>query len=141
MRRELTVQEKQLIEAEFILKETARAKRGRFCRRVFWIGLIAGSVSTLLPRVGLLGLSSVALRWVWILAVMIYTGGALLPLSFSKSIDARRLLNPWEEALRNLSDGRTLTEGIALLVGPSILGIVVRSVIVIVLYVTGNLST
>ena len=64
------------------------------------------------------------LHLAWVVCVLIYVGGQILPLSFSKDIDPRWHLNPWKDALSNLSEGRTLVEAIALLAGPRLLGMV-----------------
>ena len=60
---------------------------------------------------------------VWFVCLLIYVGGQIFPLSFSKDIDPSWHLNPWKDALSRLSEGRKLTEAVALLAGPHLLKI------------------
>jgi hypothetical protein len=123
MRRELSTNEKRSIEREFIAKEELRAKRRRFCRSVFVVGITAGTLSALLRGCEVHSAATPLSHLVWIACLVIYVGGLIRPLSFSKDIDPRWHLNPWKDSLINLSAGRNLGEAIALLAGPHLLKI------------------
>ncbi len=123
MSRKLSPQERRFVEREFVAKEEARAKRRRLCSTVFFVGITAGSISALLRAFELRGIVLLFSHLTWIICLLIYVGVQILPISFSKDLDARWHLNPWKDSLSSLSEGRTLTEAIALLAGPHLLKI------------------
>jgi len=123
MNRQVSTQEKRFIEREFIAKEELRTKRRRFCRAVFILGITAGGLSALLRGFEIHSVATPLCHFAWFVCLLIYVGGQILPLSFSKDVDPSWHLNPWKDSLSRLSEGRTLTEAIVLLAGPHLLKI------------------
>ena len=123
MSRQLSAQEKRFIEREFVAKEELRAKRRRFCRSIFIVGIASGSVSALLRAFEAHSVATPLFNLVWFVCLLIYVGGQIFPLSFSKDIDPSWHLNPWKDALSRLSEGRTMMEAAALLAGAHLLKI------------------
>jgi len=118
MSRELTPEEKQCIEAEFVMRQKIAAERRVRAHRVFLVGISAGIVAGLLRGLELQSWFSVLAGVVWLFSVVIYVGGNVIPLSFQKDSDFRWHLNPWQEALQNLSEEKCIKEAIALLAVP-----------------------
>ena len=123
MSRELSDREKRFVESEFIAKEELRAKRRRFSLWIFIIGIVAGSLSALLRGFEAHSVAKPLFHLTWLICLLIYVGGQILPLSFSKATEPTWHLNPWKDALSRLSEGRTLLEAVALLAGPHLLKI------------------
>jgi hypothetical protein len=118
MDRPLSPEEKRLVEREFVARQEAAARRRSFARRLFLIGLSAGLGAAALREFHVGTIATTLLRIVWVICILGYVGVGVFPASFSKDIDPRWHLNPWQEALQNLSEGRTQFEAIALLAGP-----------------------
>jgi hypothetical protein len=55
---------------------------------------------------------------IWITCLIAYVGLSAFPSTFMRDIDFGRQVNPWQEALGSLSDGKTQFEAITLLVSP-----------------------
>ena len=121
MARELTLEEKALIEREFVAKQEAACRRRRFARSVFAVGITAGILAAIFRGFDARGFVTSLLWLVWVVSLLIYVGGHLLPTSLSKDLDPSWHLNPWQDALANLSEGRTIREAIALLAGPKVI--------------------
>jgi hypothetical protein len=115
---ELTPEDKRLIEREFVARQEATAKRRSRMRVVFAVGISAGVAAAALREFRIPTLVSPFLWFVWLLSVAMYVGLGVFPGSLAKDMDPRWHLNPWQEALKNLSEGRTQIEAIALLAGP-----------------------
>ena len=118
MDRELSPEEKRLIEREFVARQEVAAKRRSFARRVFILGIAAGVCAAALREFHVRTLATPLLGIIWLISILVYVGVGVFPGSFAKDVDLRWHLNPWQEALRNLSEGRTQVEAIALLAGP-----------------------
>jgi len=118
MQRQLTPEEKQLVEQEFVARQGLAARRRSFAHRVFIVGLAAGLSAAALREFHVLTLVSLVLGIIWLLCILIYVGIGVFPTTLAKDMDLRWHLNPWQEALQHLSEGRTQTEAIALLAGP-----------------------
>ncbi len=121
MTRDLTPAEKELIEREFAAKQQAAYRRRRFARWIFVVGVTAGVLSGLLRGFGWHGITEYSLRVAWVLCLLSYVGSRVLPTSLNKDLDPGWHLNPWQEALSNLSEGRTIGEAIALLTVPPLI--------------------
>lgn len=124
MQPELTPEEKNLIDREFTARQEVSAKRRRFAHRVFLVAIIAGAVQALLLEFRLFPLSGLIVGVVYIGCSLAYVGGNLLPTSFLQDLNPWWHLNPWQDARRNLADGRTMPEAITLLAGPTALRLV-----------------
>lgn len=118
MSRDLSADQKRDVESGFILRQQLAAGRRRFMHRVFLTGASSGLLNGVLLGfelrfwfVGLMGL-------IYIFALFIYVGAAVVPLSFQKDTDVRWHLNPWRDALVNLKEGQCQREAIILLAGP-----------------------
>jgi len=122
MEKELTSEEKQLIEREFIARQDEAFRRRRFARRAFLVGISCGITGALLRGFRLSTFASPVLMIAWLVCVMIYVGSGVFPTTFRKDMDLRWHLNPWREALQNLSESRTIAEAIALLAAPKLTG-------------------
>jgi hypothetical protein len=118
MDRELSSGEKRLIGREFAARQEFAARRRKFARGVFIIGIVAGLGAAALREFHVLNLASMLLGIVWLICIATYVGAGIFPASFARDFDPRWHLNPWREALRNLSEGKTQVEAIALLAGP-----------------------
>jgi hypothetical protein len=118
MDRQLSPAEKRLVEREFVARQEAAGRRRSLARRLFLIGLSAGLGAAALREFHVGTIVTALLEIVWVICTVAYVGVGVFPASFSKDIDPRWHLNPWQAALRNLSEGRTQFEAIALLAGP-----------------------
>ncbi|HZP61456.1 MAG TPA: hypothetical protein VFB27_14125 [Opitutaceae bacterium] len=118
MQHQLTPEEKQLVEQEFVARQELAARRRSFARRVFVVGLATGLSAAALHEFHIPTLVSPLLGIVWLVCILIYVGMGVFPATFAKDMDLRWHLNPWQEALQHLSEGRTQAEAIALLAGP-----------------------
>jgi hypothetical protein len=124
VQRELSAEEKRLIEREFIARQEAAAKQRHFCRVVFIIGIGAGIVAAALRAFHVRTGFGRVFGLCWLVCAVIYLGAQIVPSTFAKDMDARWHLNPWQEALGSLSAGRTMAEAIALLTVPAIASLV-----------------
>jgi hypothetical protein len=115
---ELSPEEKRLIDREFVARQEVAARRRPFVRRVFTIGIVAGLGGAALHEFHVRTLMGPLLGLVWLICIVLYVGVGVFPGSFAKDLDPRWHLNPWQKALRNLSEGRKQVEAIALLAGP-----------------------
>ena len=115
MQRELSPQEKRLIERELIARQEADAKRRAFAHRVFLVGILAGSAAGFLDGFRMRGAIEAFGYLVWIVCSLTYVGGKIFPTSLREDLDPAWHLNPWQNALQNLGEGRTIGEAIALL--------------------------
>lgn len=113
-----TPKERRIVEREFEARQEVAAKRRRFACGVAIVGLVAGVVAAALREFHVHTAFSLLLLFIWLICIVTYVGVGVLPGSFSKDMDPRWHLNPWQEALGNLSQGKTQTEAIALLAGP-----------------------
>ena len=120
MNRQLSPQEKQLIEREFVARQEAAAKRRSLARKVFLVGILAGVGAAALREFRVDTILTPLLWIVWVICLLAYIGVGVFPSSFSKDMDPRWHLNPWQEALQNLSEGKTQLEAIALPAGPMV---------------------
>ena len=118
MDHELTPEERDLIEREFIARQDLAARRRSFARHVFIVGLSAGLFSAALGEFHVSPLGSSLLYFAWFISVVVYVGLGVFPGSFGKDMDPSWHLNPWAEALQHLSEGRTQVEAVALMAGP-----------------------
>jgi len=118
MDRDLTNEEKLLVEREFEARQAVAIRRRSFAHSVFIVGTVAGvGYAALLEfRVGTV--ASPILGILWLVCILIYVGLRVFPRSLAEDMDPRWHLNPWRSALQNLSEGRTQVEAIALLAGP-----------------------
>jgi len=121
MSRDLTPEEKRFIEAEFVARQKMAAERRVSAHRVFLVGISAGIVAGFLRGLELRSWLSWLAAIVWLFSVVIYAGGSVIPLSFQKDTDLRWHLNPWQQALQNLSDEKCMKEAIALLAVPFVI--------------------
>jgi hypothetical protein len=121
MNRKLSAAEKRLIERDFVERHEAATRSRVFAHRVFIFGIIAGSGAAVLRGFRVYTPISPLLGIAWLICLSIYLGSRFLPATFSKDIDARWHLNPWQETLQKLSEGRTQVEAITLLAGPLLL--------------------
>lgn len=121
MSRELTPEEKQCIEAEFVMRQKMAAERRVQAHRVFLLGISAGIIAGVLRGLELRSWFSWLAGIVWLFSVVIYVGGNVIPLSFQKDSDLRWHLNPWQEALQSLSEEKCMKEAIALLAVPFVI--------------------
>lgn len=118
MARELTSQEKQLIEREFIARQDATFRRRARYRAIFVIGVLAATGGAALREFSVPTLVTPLLGLVWFVCVAAYVGLAIFPNSFAKDVDPRWHLSPWQVALSSLSKGKTQLEAITLLASP-----------------------
>lgn len=118
MARELSSQEKRLIEREFVARQDAALKRRSRYRAVFVVGISAAVLSAALREFRVDTLITPILGLVWLVCIAAYVGLAAFPNSFGKDVDPRWHLNPWQAALSSLSEGKTPFEAISLLVTP-----------------------
>ena len=118
MARELSSQEKRLIEREFIARQDAASKRRSRYRAVFLIGIFAAVVGAALREFRVPTLITPLLGLIWLICIAAYVGLAAFPHSFAKDLDPRWHMNPWQSALSSLSEGKTQFEAIALLASP-----------------------
>jgi len=121
MSRDLTPEEKRFIESEFVARQNMAAQRRVSAHRVFLVGISAGIVAGGLRGLELRSWFSWLAAIVWLFSVVIYVGGSVIPLSFQKDADIRWHLNPWQEALQNLSEEKCMKEAIALLAVPFVI--------------------
>jgi len=103
MNRELTSQEKLLIEREFVAREETREKRRLYFSRVFWIGVPAEIVSAFMREFHIGGVIQLFLGLTGLICLLLYTEFLIIPGTFAKDMDLRWHLNPWKDALQRLS--------------------------------------
>ena len=120
MDRKLTRDEKWLIERELVARQELAEKRRSTARRVFLLGLSAGVASAGLGEFRVPTVIVPILGVIWLISILFYVGVGVLPGPLSKDMDPRWHLNPWQEALNSLSEGKTQFEAITLLAGPPI---------------------
>lgn len=77
-----------------------------------------------MPVFGLKGFTPVILMLIWIICLLIYSSGHILPMTFSKDADLRWHLNPWKDTLDNLNKHATIAESLALLAGPKLFSMI-----------------
>lgn len=128
MERELSPQEKALVERELVARHEIAERRRAFAHRVFTVGIAAGLLYAALRAFHFQTLISPLSALAWLICVVTYVGLGAFPSSFAKDMDLRWHLNPWQEALAHLGEGRTHIGAIALLAAP-FLGRIVFSVI------------
>ena len=113
--------EEELIEHELIAREEAKAKARRFRRRVFWVGLFFGCGQAIMFRVLGSPITGFAFELGWLGAILIYTSGHIfLPSTFMEDSDPSWHLNPWQDILKNLGEGTSIAEAIALFASPKL---------------------
>jgi hypothetical protein len=116
MEQQPTAAERRLIERELIAREEVRAKRRKYFRVLFVVGVTSSVTAAFCQAFGVGGLLSVLLRLGSLACLLLYTEFLTIPRTFSQDMDPRWHLNPWREALQRVgSDGR-MTQGIILLV-------------------------
>jgi hypothetical protein len=114
----LSPQEKTLLEREFIARQNVDFRRRTLYRRVFVVGVFAAICGAALREFRIPTFATPVLWLVWLACVVSYLGVAAFPSSFMRDMDARWHLNPWQEALSSLSEGKTQIEAIGLLITP-----------------------
>jgi len=120
VQRELSPEEKRLIEREFTARQEAAAQQRHFCRAVFFAGIASGIVAAALRSFHVLTVIGAGFGVCWLVCAVIYVGAQILPSTFAKDMDIRWHMNPWPESLRSLFAGRTIAEAIALLAAPTV---------------------
>lgn len=124
MRKPLTPEVKRDIEAAFVFRQELAARRRALMKRISTVGISAGVLAGLLGGLEVRSLFVVFLNVTWMLSMVAYVGGSVVPLSLGKDMDLRWHLNPWQGALRDLDPDRCMKEAIALLAGPLLIKMV-----------------
>jgi MFS superfamily sulfate permease-like transporter len=127
----LDAKTKAFIERRFVAQEEERARRRKFHHRLFLIGFITGCCGFIIYGINRYGLHlppilvfiGVACVLIWAACLSIYTGGHIIPTTFSKDADLRWHMNPWKDALDNLKEEANVMEALALLAVPSLLSL------------------
>ena len=115
MNQPLSSQEKWLIERELIAREEAKERRGKFRKRVFSVGAMAGLLAATLSVLFGGFFAPLIPKLVWIVCILIYMDfDGFLP-SLSKEISLSWHVNPWQESLGRLSETEDVIRGILLL--------------------------
>ncbi len=119
MERQLTSAERRLIERELIAREEVQAKRRKYFRAVFVVGISSAVAAAFFREFRIFGFLPVLLGLCSIICLLLYTEFLTVPRAFSQDIDPRWHLNPWSEALQRMgSDGRLISGIIMLTIYP-----------------------
>jgi hypothetical protein len=134
----LDAKTKALIERRFVAQGEERARRRKFHHRLFLIGFITGCCGFIIHVINrhvlhspILAFVGVACVLIWAVCLLIYTGGHIIPTTFSKDADLRWHMNPWKDALDNLKEEANVAEALALLAGPRLLSFACAFVVAI----------
>jgi hypothetical protein len=115
MEQQLTSAERRLIERELIAREEVQAKRRKYFRFLFVVGLTSSVIAAFCRAFRIGGILPALLGVGSLVCVLLYSEFLTVPRTFSQDMSPGWHLNPWQEALQRMgADGR-LIQGIIML--------------------------
>lgn len=120
MTRELSPEEKRLIDREFAARQNIIARQRLFARRAFVIGTLSGMGFGAIRAFHVYTLMFPFLGIIWTICILIYINVLPIPpiISPIKDIDSNAHMNSCKKTSLNLSKRRTLIETFVLLTSP-----------------------